>query len=149
MEVVEIVKNMKDKKGKEVDPDKTTGWGTIVKVSHNQNGGVDEIKRFASPSDALFATNYIKFLENDFGLEVDKRQKKKQEESNLKPLQENETKEALEISRLQLWHSFILRDIQGSRKALASTKLYKKWKNTMIFHFTNAKLLTMAKGDVS
>ena len=37
----------------------------------------------------MFATNYIKFLEKDFGKEVDERQKKKAEEQQPKA---NETK---------------------------------------------------------
>ena len=40
----------------------------------------------------MFATNYIKFLEKDFGKEVDERQKQKAKDEELKP---DETKEEI------------------------------------------------------
>lgn len=68
------IKNLKDKRGNPVNYVTPQGWGTICRVtSDNGTGKVDSIERFPSPHDAIFATNYIRWLEKDFGHVVDER----------------------------------------------------------------------------
>ena len=79
----------------------------------------------------MFATNYIKFLEKDFGKEVDERQKKKAEEEKPKA---NETKEK------------ILEDYKKFDDGIKSTQIYKQWQDTILKHFERAKNSAIDQG---